>query len=512
MQDGLSVLLTLTIFLPVIGAGLLLFIKPDKELPIKIFTLGVSLAAFATALVLYFSFDASKAGVQFLHTSGTAWLGGGYDIKYIVGLDGNSLLLFVFTAFLFPVSILSSWHAVHKNLKEYFIMMLILETGVLGVFGSLDVFLFYIFWEAMLIPMYFLIGIWGGENRIYAATKFFIYTMFGSLLMLVGILYLGYAGGVAVNGGVFTSDLLKLAAYRPALGVQSWLFWAFAISFFIKVPLFPLHTWLPDAHTEAPTAGSVILAGVLLKMGTYGLIRFNLSLFPDAAVEYAQFIAVLAVIGIIYGALVSMVQKDIKKLVAYSSVSHLGFVVLGLFSFTEEGLQGAVIQMINHGLSTGALFLIIGMIYERRHTRLISEFGGLKKQMPIFSMFFLIAMLASVGLPGLNGFIGEFLILMGSFKSKVLGTGLFAVLAGLGVILSAVYMLPMFQKVMLGQLTNPKNKTLKDLDAREIVILSAMTIFIVWLGVAPNTFIKQSEKSSQAVIEKIQSKKVVEVK
>lgn len=494
-------MLTATVFLPFLLAVPMLFL-PQKETFVKRYALTVSLLTFALALFLWTIYDARVNSLQFTEEFLQNWLGGDLDVKYRVGLDGISIQLFLFTAFLFPVVIWGSWNAVEKSPREYYFFLLLLETGVLGVFASLDLILFYIFWEAMLIPMYFLIGVWGGANRIYAGTKFFIYTMTGSLIMLVGIIVLGYYGREA-NGGIFTTDYEKLLTLSLPEHVQSILFWAFGISFFIKVPLFPLHTWLPDAHTEAPTAGSVILAGVLLKMGTYSLIRFNLMLFPMASAEFAPFIAVLAVIGIIYGALVAMVQTDIKKLVAYSSVSHLGFVVLGIFAFTEEALQGAVIQMINHGLSTGLLFMLIGMIYERRHTRLIADYGGIKKQMPVFSMFFLIATLASVGLPGLNGFIGEFLILVGAFKSEVLGTGIYAMIAATGVILSAVYMLPMFQKVFLGELTNPKNKALTDLDFRETALATIMVVFIVWIGVAPKPFMKLSERSSQAVIELI---------
>ncbi|NTV46290.1 MAG: NADH-quinone oxidoreductase subunit M [Chlorobiales bacterium] len=498
-----SELLTITILMPfVLGLPLFAF-KPEASGPLKIYALSVSVLTFIASLVLFFAYDPAVTW-QFQHVALTNWLASDLDIKYSVALDGNSILLFVFSAFLFPVVILGSWEDIEKNLREYLFFMLTLETGVLGVFAATDLFLFYIFWEAMLIPMYFIIGVWGGKNRIYAATKFFIYTLSGSLLMLVGIIYLGYLGAEA-NGGVFTTDYIKLLSLSLPIPAQKWLFWIFGISFFIKVPVFPVHTWLPDAHTEAPTAGSVILAGVLLKMGTYALIRFNLMLFPSASAYFATFIAVLAIIGIIYGALVAMVQPDIKRLVAYSSVSHLGFVVLGIFAFTEEALQGAIIQMINHGLSTGLLFMLIGMIYSRRHTRQIKDYGGIKKQMPIFAMFFLLATLASVGLPGLNGFIGEFLILTGSFKSAILGSGIFAVLAAIGVILSAVYMLPMFQKVFLGELTNEENKSLKDLNAREIGVAAAMLLFIVWIGLAPNPFMQLSNLTTKQIVERVQT-------
>jgi len=383
--------------------------------------------------------------------------------------------------------------------------MLLLEAGTLGVFMALDLFLFYVFWEFMLIPMYFIIGIWGGQERIYAAIKFFIYTMAGSLLMLVAIIWLAvYAG--SLPGGAFTTDLLRLYAIAPGIpmGIQTWMFLAFTFSFAIKVPIFPLHTWLPDAHVQAPTAGSVILAGVLLKMGTYGLIRFCLPLFPFATFRFLPYIAGLGIVGIIYGALVSMVQPDIKKLVAYSSVSHLGFVVLGIFALTEEGMQGSVIQMVNHGLSTGALFLLVGMIYDRRHTRLIKDFGGLAKPMPVYAAFFMIVMLSSVGLPGLNGFVGEFLILLGSFRSPFLGSPWFAVIASSGVILAAVYLLWSYQRVFFGKNERPENQNLPDLNGREIAVLVPVLLFIVWIGVYPGTFLGKSAASTKALIQRIE--------
>jgi NADH-quinone oxidoreductase subunit M len=386
---------------------------------------------------------------------------------------------------------------------------------MLGVFVSLDLFLFYIFWELILIPMYFIIGIWGGKDRIYATVKFFIFTVVGSLLMLVAIVWLGNFVGsyLAAAGKLASGFTTNFALIRETLqtvnlpmDVQNWIFLAFALSFAIKVPLFPLHTWLPDAHTEAPTPGSVILAGVLLKMGTYGLIRFNVELFPQSAMHYSSIISVLAVIGIIYGAIVAMIQTDVKKLVAYSSVSHLGFVVLGIFSLTAAGIQGALIQMVNHGLSTGMLFLCVGIIYERRHTREIAEFGGLAKVMPIYTVFFAIAMLASVGLPGLNGFVGEYLTLVGAFTSPVLHNWGYTIFAASGVIFAAVYLLWMFQRVMFGQITNPNNLGLKDVNAKEVWTLVPLVIFIVWIGVYPNTFMKYSEKGTRAVVNRAYEK------
>jgi NADH-quinone oxidoreductase subunit M len=374
---------------------------------------------------------------------------------------------------------------------------------------SLDLFLFYIFWEIILIPMYFIIGIWGGKNKIYAAVKFFIFTVVGSLFMLVAIIWLGHYVGTYIlhTAQGFTTNfmLIREVAMQIPIDIQKWMFLAFALSFCIKVPLFPLHTWLPDAHTEAPTPGSVILAGVLLKMGTYGLIRFNLELFPQSSFEYASLLSWLAVIGIIYGALVAMIQTDVKKLVAYSSVSHLGFVVLGIFSMTAEGIQGGIIQMVNHGLSTGMLFLLVGMIYERRHTREISEFGGLARVMPVYTVFFAIAMLASVGLPGLNGFVGEYLTLIGAFSSPFLNSYSYAIIAASGVIFAACYLLWMFQRVMFGTNVNPQNHNLKDLNKREWTTLVPIVIFIVWIGVYPKTFLSISEVSTRALVNKLET-------
>jgi len=499
----MSNLLTYIIFLPLVGGLLIFFYDREKVTAIKVFGIAISILTFILSLFLYFGFDITNPGIQFQHK--VLWISG-LNISYNVGIDGLSLLLVMLTTFLTPLALLSSWKSIEKRVKEFTIMMLFLEVGMLGVFSALDLFLFYIFWEAMLIPMYFIIGVWGGRNRIYAAIKFFIYTMFGSLLMLIAIIWLGYYASTQPNGQ-FTTDLMQLYNIGPTipLAIQSWMFLAFTLSFAIKVPLFPFHTWLPDAHVEAPTAGSVILAGVLLKMGTYGLLRFSMPLFPEATMKFMPYIAALAVIGIIYGALVSMVQTDIKKLVAYSSVSHLGFVVLGIFALTEEGIQGAIIQMINHGLSTGALFLIVGMIYERRHTREITEFGGLAKVMPIFSTFFMIVSLSSIGLPGLNGFVGEFLILLGSFRSPFLSQW-FTIFAATGVIFAAVYLLWMYQRVVFGKVTNPLNQNLLDLSKREIAVLVPVLLFIVWIGIYPNTFLKQSASTTRHIISTVTQK------
>lgn len=426
------------------------------------------------------------------------------NVSYNVGVDGISLLLVLLTTFLTPLTFLSTWKSVEKNIKMFTFSMLFLEAGMLGVFISLDIFLFYIFWEAMLIPMYFIIGIWGGERRIYASIKFFIYTMVGSLLMLVAIIWLAvYASEIT---GKFTTNLLELYKVGPTIPhqIQGWMFGAFFLSFAIKVPLFPLHTWLPDAHVEAPTAGSVILAGVLLKMGTYGILRYCLPLFPQSAINFAPLISVLAIIGIIYGALVSMVQTDMKKLVAYSSVSHLGFVVLGTFAMTVESVQGAVLQMVNHGLSTGALFLLVGIIYERTHRRDIAYYGGIARIVPLYSVALMIASLSSVGLPGLNGFIGEFLILLGTFKSSVLNSWWYTAFAATGVIFAAVYLLWMYQRVVFGEIKNPElQKQLTDLTTREYVVLIPIFIFIIWIGIYPSTFLDLTDLSTKSILQQV---------
>ena len=505
-----NLLITYLLLIPLAGSIFLLSLPKEKEGSIRIFGLIVSLAAFVLSLLIYFRFDPTDGGFQF--TQKLLWVEK-LNVSYFVGVDGLSLILVLLTTFLTPLTLLSSWKGIQKNVKEFTFFMLMLEVGMLGVFVSLDLFLFYIFWEAMLIPMYFIIGIWGGPKRIYASVKFFIYTMFGSLLMLVAIIWLAvYAAGPL---GVFSTNLLDLYQVGPTIAkqIQYLMFAAFAFSFAIKVPLFPLHTWLPDAHVEAPTAGSVILAGVLLKMGTYGLIRFCLPLFPQAAIAFAPYISVLAIIGIIYGALVAMVQKDMKKLVAYSSVSHLGFVVLGIFAMTQQSMQGAIIQMVNHGLSTGALFLLVGIVYERTHSREISDYGGIAKVVPLFSVAFMIASLSSIGLPGLNGFIGEFLILIGTFKSGVLNSWWFTVFAASGVIFAAVYMLWMYQRVVFGEYHHSaKLEHLTDLNTREFIVLIPIFIFIVWIGVYPGTFLKLTDAVSASIIHQVTTASSVLVK
>ncbi len=501
-------ILSVLIALPLAGAVLLLFIENREERHerlIRQLAFAISLVEFAATLWMWAVFNPASADYQMVERH--AWIPA-FGIQYAVGVDGISLFLVVLTGFLTPLALLGSWGSIHRKVREFSFFMLVLESAMIGVFLSLDLFLFYIFWDAMLIPMYFLIGIWGYDRRIYAAIKFMLYTMAGSVLMLLAIIALAYFH--SVQTGDYSFDLQSLMQLRLAPRVQFWLFLAFAVAFAIKVPLFPFHTWLPDAHVEAPTAGSVILAGVLLKMGTYGLLRFAFPLFPDAAAYFAPALATLAVIGIVYGALVAMVQPDLKKLVAYSSVSHLGFVVLGIATMNLQGIQGGVYQMLNHGVSTGALFLIVGMLSDRRHTRQIAEFGGLKAVMPRLVAVFLVITLSSIGLPGLNGFVGEFLILLGAFRWDVR----FGAVAATGVILSAVYMLWMFQRVNYGPVTNPKNQGLKDLSPREWWVLAPTVAMAVFMGVAPSVFLKPMQPAVTRIVERMaeaQPDKVVRV-
>jgi len=491
-------LLTAVTFLPALAAVGLLAVSRDATRVIRVVALATSLVVFALSVPLYVSFDGSRSDFQFVERA--AWMPS-LGASYHLGIDGISLLLVLLTTLLMPLALLSAWDSIHERTKEFVIAMLVLETGMLGVFVSLDLFLFYVFWEAMLIPMYFIIGVWGGPRRVYAAIKFVLYTLVGSLLMLVAILALYWQHGAAT--GVFTFDVPALMQWvQPPGRPQTLMFLAFALSFAIKVPMFPFHTWLPDAHVEAPTAGSVILAGVLLKMGTFGFLRFCFPLFPDASLRFAPWIFTLAVIGIIYGAWVSTVQADLKKLVAYSSVSHLGLVMLGMFTLTPQGLVGAIIQMVNHGLSTGGLFLLVGMIYDRRHTRLIADFGGLWKVVPAFAVVLLIVSLSSLGLPGLNGFVGEFLILVGAFQTNKL----LAAAATTGIIFAALYMLWMYQRVAFGPLTQDANRRLADLSPREWAVLLPVLLFIVWIGVHPTTFTSKTEASVEALIAQVQAK------
>ncbi len=476
-------------FAPLIGA-VALWTVVRKDSYARIFALAVALIDFVLALHLWVHYDDVSGSDMFVEK--VAWLWNG-QVSYHMGMDGISLVLVMLTVFLGPIVILSTWKAITDRVSMFLGFVLFLQAAMLGTFFARDMLLFYVFWEAMLIPMYFLIGIWGGKRRIYAALKFFIFTMVGSVFMLVGILYLYFQAG--------SMGLTEFMNVHLDVNTQRWLFAAFFLAFAIKVPLFPLHTWLPDAHVEAPTAGSVILAGVLLKMGTYGMLRFAMPLFPEGVAFFAPAISILAVIGIIYGALVAMVQPDVKKLVAYSSVSHLGFVVLGLFSLTPLGIAGGIFTMLAHGLSTGALFLLVGIIYERRHTREITDFGGLAHQMPVYATFFMIATLASIGLPGMAGFIGEFMILFGTFGSTTLAHAkLMTILAATGVVLGAIYMLWMYQRVFFGKLSNEKNKGLPDMSIREVVVMAPIVVFIFWLGVQPSLILDRIEASIEKVM------------
>jgi len=480
-------------FLPLAAAVLTAFMPSGAHKAIRWFALLSTTLIFVVSLRLVGAFQASPE-MQLVVSK--PWLPS-LGISYHLGIDGISLFLVMLVTFLTPITILGCFSSIETRVKEFFICMLLLETAMIGAFVALDMFLFYVFWEAMLIPMYFMIGMWGGERRVYATVKFFIYTMIGSLLMLIAILYV--VNVHRVQTGVLTFDLPALLT-TPLTDSQQWLlFLAFALAFAIKVPMFPFHTWLPDAHVEAPTPGSVILAGVLLKMGTYGFIRFAMPLFPEAALRALPFIAGVAIIGIIYGALVAMVQKDVKKLVAYSSVSHLGFVMLGLFALNTQAVEGAILGMINHGISTGALFLLVGVIYERRHTRLISEYGGLTRVMPVYATIFMIVTLSSIGLPPLNGFVHEFLILIGAFEVNVW----WGVLAASGVVLGAIYMLWMLQRVFFGEVTNEKNNSLKDLNLREILVFIPLIVMIFWMGVYSKPFVQRMEPSVTQFVEQM---------
>jgi NADH-quinone oxidoreductase subunit M len=509
-------LLTILILLPVFGAVAVvahqMFWKRESQL--KWVTLIFTLVNFVISLMLLGPATLSSDG--FFFEKNVPWIAA-INTNYHVGVDGLSLWLVLLTTFIMPISVLAAWHAIEKWRTSFFAFMLLLESAMIGVFVSLDLLVFYLFFEASLVPMFFLIGIWGGDNRIYAAVKFFIFTAFGSLLMLAAIIALYYVHASVAGVGTFDYVTLtqsikdgKLAFTGAWATTGTLMFWAFALSFSIKVPLFPVHTWLPDAHTEAPTAGSVILAAILLKMGTYGLMRFNFSLFPEQSHQFAYIFIILAIIGIIYGALVAMVQPDMKRLVAYSSVAHMGFVVLGMFSFTEWGMQGAIYQMLNHGVSTGALFLLVGFIYERRHTRMIAELGGLANPMPIYATLFVFTTMSSIGLPFLNGFVGEFLIMLGMFKSNVLsvvgGTNwnyIAAMFAGTGVIFAAVYLLWLVQRVFFGKITNAKNRVVSDLSWREIGLMIPLLFLMVFMGVYPKPFLNRSEASVKQIQDRV---------
>ena len=472
-------ILTLVTFLPLVGAGILLFgVGRDQGALARGVAFGTSAITFAVSLPLVSAFDRTTHAMQFVER--VPWIPS-FGVFYHVGIDGISLLLVLLTTLLSMLAILGAFTAIHERVKEFMIAMLVLETGMIGVFVALDFFLFYLYWEVMLIPMYLLIGVWGGEERLYAAVKFFLYTLFGSVVMLVAILALYFQAG-----GTF--DIQSIAAqartFSPAF--QAWIFAAFFLGFAIKVPMFPFHTWLPDAHVQAPTAGSVILAGVLLKMGTYGFLRFAIPMCPDVLATFVPWIMGLSGVAIIYGALMALAQDDMKKLVAYSSVSHMGYITLGMFTLNIQGMEGGILQMINHGISTGALFLLVGIIYERRHTKLIAEFGGLTKVMPLFAVFFSIFTMSSIGLPGLNGFVGEFLTLVGVFNSPY---RLFAVVGAFGIILGAGYMLWMFQRVMFNKLDNPANAGLQDVTFREFAVLAPLVVLAFWIGLYPDPFL-----------------------
>ncbi len=487
--------LSLVTFLPLFGAIVIALMPSRAHGMIRWFSLLLTTGVFVFSLKLVQGFE-TNADMQMMVDA--PWLPS-LGISYQVGIDGISLFLVMLVTFLTPITILGCFNSIEERVKEFFVCMLVLETAMIGAFVALDLFLFYVFWEAMLIPMYFMIGMWGGERKVYATVKFFIYTMIGSLLMLVAILYVVHQ--YRVQTGVLTFDLALLMGTGLSSQQQWLLFLAFALAFAIKVPMFPFHTWLPDAHVEAPTPGSVILAGVLLKMGTYGFIRFAMPMFPEAAIRSIPYIAALSIIGIIYGACVAMVQQDVKKLVAYSSVSHLGFVMLGLFALNVQAVQGAMLGMINHGISTGALFLLVGVIYERRHTRMISEYGGLTKVMPLYTTVFMIVALSSIGLPPLNGFVHEFLILVGSFQASAW----WGILAATGVVLGAIYMLWMFQRVFFGDVTNPKNAGLKDLTLREGLVFLPILVMIFWMGVYSKPFTERMEPAVTKFVEQMTS-------
>jgi NADH-quinone oxidoreductase subunit M len=492
-------LLSIVIWLPAVGSLILLLVNNrdgSRDSLMRNIALGTSLVTFVATLALWAGFDVSSSA-EFQFVERVPWIPA-FGIDYSLGIDGISLMLIVLTGFLTPIAFLSGWESIHKKVKEYSIFMLLLETAMLGVFASLDLFLFYVFWDFVLIPMYFIIGIWGYDRRIYAAIKFILFTMAGSVLMLIAIIGLSWIHQSAT--GSYSFDLQRLYGLQIPERTQFWFFLAFAVAFAIKVPLFPFHTWLPDAHVEAPTPGSVILAGVMLKLGSYGLVRFAFPLFPEAAIYCAPWLATLAAIAIVYGALVAMVQPDMKKLVAYSSVSHMGFVVLGTAAMNMQGVQGSVYQMLAHGVSTGGLFCIVGMLSDRRHTRLIADYGGIKKIVPRLTAASLLITLASIGLPGMNGFIGEFLIMLGGFRWDPR----FVVVAGLGVILSAVYMLWMFQRVYYGEITDDHNRTMPDLSFREWAIVGPLVAAAIFMGVFPNVFLKPMEPAVGRIVQRIE--------
>jgi NADH-quinone oxidoreductase subunit M len=491
-------ILSITLFTPLVGLVLLLFIPGERKNAVRWWGNLAMFVGFLVSLPLAFWFAGEAPDQQFKFIERHEWIAS-IGAQYFLGIDGISFLLIMLTTVLGFLSVLSSWTAIEERAKEYYAMFLLLQTGMLGVFMALDFFLFYVFWEVMLVPMYFIIGVWGGPRKLYAAIKFFLYTLAGSVLMLLGILALYFR--YHSDTGIYTFDVLSLTQHTWPANLQFWVFWAFMVGFAIKVPMFPFHTWLPDAHVEAPTAGSVILAGILLKMGTYGFVRFSLPMLPQASSnpKIVKVMVTLSIIAIVYGALVSMMQRDMKKLIAYSSVSHLGFCTLGIFALNPHGLSGSVIQQVNHGISTGALFLVAGLIYERRHTREIKELGGLSNVMPIYATLFMIVTLSSIGLPLLNGFIGEFTILQGAFEVS----WRWAAWAVLGIVLGAAYMLWLYQRTMFGTCDNPKNQVLKDLNFREIMTLVPLVIWAFWIGLYPKPFFNVLEKPVAAIVERV---------
>src|SRR5262245_56973634 len=507
-MDFRANILTIVTFFPLAGMIVLLFFNKENKTLIKWWANIVGVVGFLISIPLWTWFDFDRAD-QFQFVQRVPWIQS-LGAEYHVGIDGISLLLVMLTTLLGPLAILSSWSAIEDRVKEYYAFLLMLQAGMLGVFVSLDFFMFYVFWEVMLVPMYFLIGVWGGARKLYAAIKFFLYTLVGSVLLLLGILalYFIYPSMAAAHpeiaqqfGTAYTFNIEAFHAMAPFLPIdfQKWIFLAFFVGFAIKVPMFPFHTWLPDAHVEAPTAGSVILAGVLLKMGTYGFLRFSLPILPEATKYFVPLMVTLSIIAIVYGALVAMMQPDMKKLVAYSSVSHMGFVMLGMFALNPNGLNGSIIQQINHGISTGALFLIVGMIYERRHTREIAQFGGISNVMPVFAIVFLIMTMSSIGLPLLNGFVGEFTIMMGALQEHLA----WAVFAGSGIVLGAAYMLWLYQRTMLGKVENPANEKLLDMNARELVTIVPLIIMAFWIGLYPAPFFAVLDKPVNKIVAKV---------
>ena len=489
-------LLSLILLTPLVGAVILLFVNRQSENLIRwIANISVGLG-FLVSLPLWFWYDAGDAGWQFVEQ--TSWIPS-IGAQYLLGVDGFSTLLILLTTLMGVIAILSSWTAITVRVKEYYIFLLALQTGMLGAFMALDFLLFFLFWEVMLVPMYFLIGIWGSDNRLYSAIKFFLFTLVGSVVMLLGILAVYFYHQEVT--GVYTFDIRLFHELNIPFNTQWWIFLAFFLGFAVKVPMFPFHTWLPDAHTDAPTAASVILAAVLLKMGTYGFLRFSLPILPEATKYFVPWVVGLSIVGIVYGALVAMAQRDWKRLVAYSSVSHMGMVMLGMFALTPVGITGSIVQQLNHGISTGALFLLVGIVYERRHTRLISEYGGLSNVMPVYAAIFLVMTMSSIGLPALNGFIGEVLILQGVFVvSKA-----WAAVAASGIVLGAAYMLWLYQRTMFGDVTNPKNENLADVSLREFATFVPLLILAVWIGLYPKPFLDRLETSVDRVMARVNS-------